>query len=97
VNDTLYGLSIKASGQFFALDPKPARSCGAASQRGDEHGNGQSRQLLFLLNEDGKLTVARSSRSGRAAARVHRCDSATWASRRSWAPDFVKDVFTLTL
>lgn len=100
VGNTLFGLSEKARGQFFALD----------ADTGDVLWLGQPREasntavvkagrLLFLLNDDAELIVARSSRSGfEPLARYTVATSATWAQPAiSGNRVFVKDVSSITL
>lgn len=100
VGDTLYGLSQRASGQFFALDARtgkvlwlgPARQATntAVVKAGD---------LLFLLNDDAELIVAKSNPSGLEVLRRYTvADSATWAQPAiSGSRVFVKDVSALAL
>ena len=75
VGDALFGFSRRASGQFFALDAKsgkvlwlgPPRQAtnSAVSKAGD---------LLFLLNDDAALIIAKSSRTGFEPLKsAHRC------------------------
>ena len=100
IGDTLFGLSHRASGQFFALDaasgevlwlgqPREAKNT-AVVKAGD---------LLFLLNDDAELIVARSNRSGFEPLRRYSvADSSTWAQPAiSGNRVFVKDVSSLTL
>jgi outer membrane protein assembly factor BamB len=100
VGDTLFGLSEKARGQFFALDVKtgnvlwlgpPRQAANTAIVKAGE--------LLLLLNDDAELVVARSSRTGfEPLKRYTVADSPTWAQpavtgRRL----FVKDAASLSL
>jgi outer membrane protein assembly factor BamB len=100
IADTLYGLSHRESGQFFALDatsgnvlwlgrPREAKNTAVVKA-----GN-----LLFLLNDDAELIVTRSSRNGFEPLRRYTvADSATWAQPAiSGNRIFVKDVTALTL
>jgi outer membrane protein assembly factor BamB len=100
VGKALFGLSEKARGQFFALD----------ADTGQVLWLGQPRQaantaivkagtLLFLLNDDAELIVAKSSRSGfEPVARYAVATSATWAQPAiSGNRVFVKDVSSITL
>jgi outer membrane protein assembly factor BamB len=100
VGDTLFGLSHWNSGQYFALDAssgqvlwldRPRRATNTAVVKADD--------LLFLLNDDAELIVARSSRTGFEPLREYKvADGATWAqpaiSRRRI---FIKDVSSLAL
>jgi len=100
IGDTLFGLSHRASGQFFALDIRtgtllwlgPPRQ--ATNTAVVKAGN-----LLFLLNDNAELIIARSSRTGfEPIKRYTVADSATWAQPAiSGNRVFVKDVSSLTL
>jgi hypothetical protein len=93
-------LSQRANGQFFALDARtgkvlwlgPAREATntAIVKAGD---------LLFLLNDDAELIVAKSNSSGLETFRRYKvADSATWAQPAiSGSRVFVKDLSALTL
>ena len=100
IGDTLFGLSHRARGQFFALDavsgqvlwlgqPREAKNT-AVVKAGD---------LLFLLNDDSEMIVARSNRSAfEPLERYSVADSPTWAQPAiSGNRVFVKDVSSLTL
>jgi outer membrane protein assembly factor BamB len=100
IGDTLYGLSHLNSGQFFAIDAstghvlwldKPRRATNSALVKADD--------LLFFLNDDAELTVARSSRTGFEPLKNYTvADSATWAQPAiSGKRIFVKDVSSLAL
>jgi outer membrane protein assembly factor BamB len=100
VGDTLFGLSERARGQFFALDAKsgkvlwlgqPRQASNTAIVKADN--------LLLLLNDDGELIVARGSKSGfEPLKRYTVADSATWAQPAvSGHRIFVKDVTSLSL
>src|SRR5262249_20711244 len=100
IDDTLYGLSERASGQFFALDAKtgrilwlgpPRQAANTAIVKADH--------LLFLLNDTGELIVARASRTGfDPLTRYNVAPSATWAQPAiSGGRVFVKDTSSITL
>jgi outer membrane protein assembly factor BamB len=100
IGDTLFGLSHRNSGQFFALDAstgrmlwldQPRRATNSALVKADD--------LLFFLNDDAELIVARSSRTGfEPLKRYSVADSATWAQPAiSGNRIFVKDVSSLAL
>ncbi|MGH9254123.1 MAG: PQQ-binding-like beta-propeller repeat protein [Vicinamibacterales bacterium] len=100
IGDTLFGLSHRNSGQFFAIDAstgqvlwldRPRQATNTALVKADD--------LLFLLNDDAELIVARSSRTGfEPFARYRVADSATWAQPAiSGRRIFVKDVSFLAL
>jgi hypothetical protein len=100
VRDTLFGLSQRASGQFFALDAKTGHVLWLGRPR--EATNTavvKAGDLLFLLNDDAELIVAKSSRTGfEPLKRYTVADSATWAQPTvSGNRVFVKDVSFLAL
>jgi outer membrane protein assembly factor BamB len=101
IRDTLFGLSERASGQFFALNaetgkvlwlgPPRAATNAAVVKAGD---------LLFLLLSDyAELIVAKGSQTGfEPLKRYTVADSATWAQPAiSGNRVFVKDVSSLAL
>lgn len=100
IGDTLFGLSHRNSGQYFALDAptgrvlwldRPRRATNTALVKADD--------LLFLLNDDAELIVARSSRTGlEPLTRYIVANSATWAQPAiSGTRIFIKDVSSLAL
>jgi hypothetical protein len=65
VDGVIFGLSHRAGGQFFALDAATGRVLWLGAPR--EATNTavvKANRLLFLLNDDAELIVARASRSG---------------------------------
>jgi len=93
-------LSEKSSGQFFALDAKTGQTLWLGAPR--EASNTavvKAGKLLFLLNDNAELIVARSSRTGfEPLKRYTVADSATWAQPAiSGKRVFVKDVTSLAL
>jgi outer membrane protein assembly factor BamB len=100
IDDTLVGLSHRASGQYFALDART----GATLWRGEprEATNTavvKAGNVLFLLNDDGELIVAASSHKAFEPIRRYTvAESATWAQPAiSGNRMFIKDVSTLAL
>jgi outer membrane protein assembly factor BamB len=100
VGDTLFGLSHRNSGQYFALDAstgqvlwldRPRRATNSALVKADD--------LVFYLNDDGELIVARSSRTGFEPLKSYTvARSATWAQPAiSGQRIFVKDASSLAL
>jgi outer membrane protein assembly factor BamB len=100
VGNTMFGLSTKAGGQYFALD----------TQTGQILWLGQPRQaantafvkagrLLFCLNDNAELIVAASDRTRFEPLKRYKvADSATWAQPLiSGNRLFIKDVASLTL
>jgi outer membrane protein assembly factor BamB len=100
VGETLYGLSEKARGQFFALDADTGKVLWLGQPRqASNTAVVKAGNLLLLLNDDAELIVARSSRSRfEPLKRYTVADSATWAQPTvSGNRVFVKDVTSLTL
>ena len=100
VGDTLYGLSHKASGQFFALDARSGKVLWLGEPR--EATNTavvKAGNLLFLLNDDAELIVAGATPNGLEPVRRYTvADSATWAQPTvSGNRVFIKDVAHLAL
>jgi outer membrane protein assembly factor BamB len=100
VDGAIYGLSHRASGQYFALDAATGRILWLGPPR--QAANTavvKAGQLLFLLNDDAELIVARASRLAfEPIKRYLVADSATWAQPAiSGSRIFIKDVSTLTL
>ncbi|PYR36661.1 MAG: hypothetical protein DMF90_09330 [Acidobacteria bacterium] len=100
IEDTLFGLSERASGQYFALDARtgtllwlgpPRQALNTAIVKAGD--------LLFLLNDTAELIVAKANRTGFAPLkRYNVAPSATWAQPAiSGRRLFVKDVSSLTL
>ena len=100
VGDTLFGLSERARGQFFALDAKTGRVLWLGQPRqASNTAVVKAGNLLLLLNDDAELIVARSSRSGfEPLKRYTVADSETWAQPAvSGNRVFVKDMTSLSL
>jgi outer membrane protein assembly factor BamB len=100
VDGVLYGLSTKQRGQFYAIDAKTGQVLWLGSPReADNTALAKAGQLLFLLNDDAELIVARANRKAfDPIARYMVADSATWAQPAiSGERIFIKDVGTLTL
>ena len=100
VRDTLFGLSERASGQFFALDAKTGKVLWLGQPR--EATNTaivKAGDLIFFLNDNAELIVAKSSLTGfEPLKRYTVADSATWAQPAiSGNRLFVKDVSSLAL
>jgi outer membrane protein assembly factor BamB len=100
VGDTLFGLSEKARGQFFALDARSGKVLWLGPPRqASNTAIVKAGTLLLLLNDDAELIVARSSRKEfEPLKRYTVADSATWAQPAvSGNRVFVKDVSSLSL
>ena len=100
IGDVLFGLSERASGQLFALDARDGKVLWLGPPR--EASNtavAKAGELLFLLNDDAELIVARASRSGVLPVKRYKVgDSATWAQPAiSGNRFFVRDGSSLTL
>jgi outer membrane protein assembly factor BamB len=100
VGDTIFGLSHRNSGQFFALDAKSGKVLWLGQPRqATNTAIVKAGKLLFLLDDDAELIVARSSRSGFEPLRRYTvAESATWAQPAITGDRlFIKDVSTLAL
>ena len=100
VGDTLFGLSTRASGQFFALDAVTGNVLWLGEPREAENtAVVKAGDVLFLLNDDAELIVARASRGAfEPLKRYTVADSATWAQPAiSGNRLFIKDLDTLAL
>jgi len=100
VGDALYGLSQRSSGEYFALDARSGKVLWLGPPR--QAANTavvKAADLLFLLDDDGELIVARASRAAfEPLKRYVVADSATWAQPAITGNRiFVKDANTLTL
>jgi outer membrane protein assembly factor BamB len=100
VGEAVFGLSTRSSGQFFALDAGTGQVLWLGAPRAATNtAVVKAGDLLFLLNDDGELIVARASRAGfEPLKRYVVADSATWAQPAiSGNRIFVKDVSSLAL
>jgi outer membrane protein assembly factor BamB len=100
IGDTVFGLSHRASGQFFAVDAtngtllwlgQPREAANTAIVKAGD--------LLFLLNDDAELIVARANRTiFEPLKRYTVADSPTWAQPMiSGNRMFIRDLRTLSL
>jgi outer membrane protein assembly factor BamB len=94
VGDTLYGMSHKNSGQFFALDARTGRTLWRSAPR-----QATNADVLFMLKDDAELIVAKASPSAfEPVKRYTVADSETWAQPTiSGNRVFVKDTKSLAL
>jgi hypothetical protein len=100
IGDTLFGLSHRSSGQFFALDAKSGKALWLGPPR--EAANtaiAKAGDLLFLLNDDAELIVARGTPTAITPLKRYTvADSATWAQPAiSGNRLFIKDISSVTL
>jgi outer membrane protein assembly factor BamB len=99
-SNAVFGLSSRNSGQFFALDASTGETMWLGEPReADNTAVVKAGDILFLLNDDGELIVARTDRSGFAPIRRYTVsDSSTWAQPAIVGDRiFIKDTTTLAL
>ena len=100
VGETLFAMSHKNSGQFFALDVKTGKTMWTSPPRqGTNAAISYAGNLLFMLKDDAELIVAKASTSGfEPVKRYTVADSATWALPTiAGNRIFVKDTASLAL
>jgi outer membrane protein assembly factor BamB len=100
IDGALYGLSQRASGQLFALDARTGAVLWLGKPREATNTSvAKAGDLLFLLNEDGKFTVAKANRETFEPLKTYTVsESATWAQPLiSGNRIFIKDADSLTL
>jgi len=98
--DMLFGLTTKNSGQYFGVDAKTGRTLWLSEPRQAVNAvASRAGNLLFVLEDDGELIVARSSTTAFEPMRRYKvAEAATWTPPViSGNRVFVKDVSTLTL
>jgi outer membrane protein assembly factor BamB len=98
IGDTLFGLADRASGQYFALDSNTGKTLWLGRPRqATNTAVVKAGDLIFLLNDDAELIVARANRSAYEPLKTYRvADSATWAQPAiSGNRIFIKDVSSL--
>jgi outer membrane protein assembly factor BamB len=81
VDATLFGLSNRASGQYFAVDANNGKVLWLGDPReATNTAIAKAGSVLFLLNDDGELIIARSSRKTFEAIRRYPVsERSTWA------------------
>jgi len=100
VGDTLFGMTHKNSGQFFAVDAKTGKTLWTSPPRQATNAAiVHAGDVLFMLKDDAELIVAKASASAFAPVKRYTvADSATWAQPTiSGNRMFVKDTNSLTL
>jgi outer membrane protein assembly factor BamB len=98
--DTLFGMSARSSGQFFALDARTGKTrWTGAPRQGTNAAIIRAGDVLFILKDDAELIVARANPDRFEQLQTYSvADSATWAQPTvSGDRLFVKDVSWLTL
>ena len=100
VGDVMFGLTTRNSGQYFAVDAATGKTLWTSEGRQAGHAAiARSGELLFSLEDDGELVVARNSKT--AFEPLHRykvAEAATWTQAAySGNRVFVKDVTSLSL
>jgi hypothetical protein len=96
----LFGLSGRNSGQYYAMDVKTGKTLWTSGGRQAEHASvARAGDLLFSLESDGELVIARGSQTAFEPLRRYTvATSETWAQPAiSGNRVFVKDVTSLTL
>jgi len=100
VGQTLFGLSTRNSGQYFALDVTTGKTLWASEPRqAGQAAVVKAGSVLFSLEDDGELVVARASQTAFEPLRRYKvADAETWTQPTiSGNRVFVKDVSMLTL
>ncbi len=100
IGGALFGLSQRNRGQFFALDARTGQVLWLGPPReATNTAVAKAGDLLFLLNDDGQLIVAKGDRAAlQPLARYDLSTSETWAQPAiSGRRIFVKDVRSLSL
>jgi outer membrane protein assembly factor BamB len=100
IGDTLFGLSHRSSGQYFALDATTGKTLWLGSPR--QAANTavvKAGDVLFLLNDDGELIMTKSSRTGFEPLRRYQVSTtSTWAQPAiSGHRFFIKDATSVAL
>ena len=100
VGDTLYGMSTRNSGQYFAVDAKTGKTLWLSEGRqGGNAALATASSQVLSLEDDGELVVLRASQTAfEPVKRYKLADSATW-TQASYSGNriYVKDVTNLTL
>jgi len=100
VRDTIFGMTNRNSGQFFAVDAKTGKTLWTSEPRqGTNTAVLATANVLFLLKDSAELVVARVSTSAFEPLRTYTvADSPTWAAPTiSGQRMFVKDNATVAL
>jgi outer membrane protein assembly factor BamB len=100
IGDTLYGMSTRNSGQYFAVDAKTGKTLWLSEGRqGTNAALATTASQVLSLEDDGELVVLRASQTAfEQVKRYKLADTATW-TQASYSGNriYVKDVTNLTL
>jgi outer membrane protein assembly factor BamB len=100
IGDTIYGLSTRNAGQYFALDAKTGKTLWTSEGRqANNAALTKAGNVLFSLENDGELLVIRPNPTAFEVVRRYKvADTETWTQpAMSGNRIFVKDISTLTL
>jgi outer membrane protein assembly factor BamB len=98
--DVLYGFSGRNAGQYYAMDARTGKTLWTSDGRQAAHASmARAGDLLFSLESDGELVIARNSQTAFEQVRRYKVSpNETWAQPAfSGNRVFVKDVTSLTL
>jgi outer membrane protein assembly factor BamB len=98
--DLLIGMAQRNTGQYFGVDMKTGKTLWVSEPRqGAKSALQRAGNLVFILESDGELVVARESKTAFDVVKRYRvADSDTWSQPAiSGNRIFVKDVSNLTL
>jgi outer membrane protein assembly factor BamB len=100
IGDVFFSMSTRNAGQYFAVDAKTGKTLWVSEGR--QAGNAsvaKAGNVLFILEDDGELIVARNSTTAFEPLRRYKvAESETWTQPViSGNRVFVKDLTTLTL
>jgi outer membrane protein assembly factor BamB len=100
IGDTLYGMSTRNSGQYFAVDAKTGKTLWLSEGRqGGNAALATASSQVLSLEDDGELVVLRASQTAFDPVKRYKlADTATW-TQASYSGNriYVKDVTNLTL
>jgi outer membrane protein assembly factor BamB len=98
--DVLYGFSGRNAGQYYAMDARSGKTLWTSEEGQAAHASmARAGDLLFSLESDGELVIARNSQTAFEPVRRYKVSAnETWAQPAiSGNRVFVKDVTSLTL
>ena len=98
--DVLYGFSGRNAGQYYAMDARTGKTLWTSDGRQATHASmARAGDLLFSLESDGELVIARNSQTAFELVRRYKVSAnETWAQPAITGNRvFVKDVTSLTL